>query len=58
MQTYQVRIEPEVLKKARDHCIKNGMKLTWFVSRAIEKELRDIADPLQVDWKLSIKDKK
>ena len=57
MQTYQVRIEPDILKKARDHCIKNGLKLTWFVSKAIEKELLYIADPLQVDWKFLSKRK-
>ncbi|KKM26480.1 hypothetical protein LCGC14_1584430, partial [marine sediment metagenome] len=35
-----VRIEKEVLIKAREYCKKNGIKLTWFVSRAIEDYIK------------------
>ena len=37
--TENVRIEKEVLEKARDYCKKNGITLTWFVSRAVESAL-------------------
>ena len=41
MKTYQVRIEKEILEKARKYCKKKGLKLTWLVSRAIEKDLEN-----------------
>ncbi len=41
VETENTRIEKEVLIKAREYCKKNGLKLTWFVSRAIEKELKE-----------------
>ncbi len=40
--TENVRIEKEVLEKAREYCKKNGITLTWFISRAVEKDLNDI----------------
>ncbi len=36
MKTFQARVEPDVLKKARKYCVVNGVKLTWLASRAIE----------------------
>lgn len=48
MQTESVRVETKPLEKAREYCTKNGIKLTWFVSRAIEKEL-NINRPPRVD---------
>jgi len=41
METYQARIELAVLKKAREYCKKNGIKLSWFISRAVEKDLKE-----------------
>ena len=40
--TENVRIEKEVLERAREYCKKNGLKLTWLISRAVEKDLNDI----------------
>ena len=40
-ETFNVRIETVLLEKMRKYCSKNGVKLTWFVSRAIEKELKE-----------------
>ena len=37
--TESVKIEKEILNKVREHCKNNGLKLTFFISRAIEKEL-------------------
>ena len=41
MKTESVRIEKEVLIKAREYCKNRGLKLTWLVSRAIEKALQE-----------------
>jgi len=42
VKTDNVRIEKEVLERAREYCKKNGLKLTWLISRAVEKDLNDI----------------
>ena len=47
--TENVRIEKEVLEKAREYCKKNGITLTWFISRAVEKDLNDINDNIYKD---------
>ena len=39
MKTESVRIEKEVLIKAREYCKENGIRLTWLVSRGIETYL-------------------
>ena len=41
MKTESVRVEQIILEKARKYCEQNGIKLTWFVSRAIEKEVKE-----------------
>ena len=40
--TENVRIEKEVLERAREYCKKNGITLTWLISRAVEHDLDDI----------------
>ena len=40
--TENVRIEKVILERARKYCKKNGIILTWFISRAVEKDLNDI----------------
>ncbi len=42
VETENVRIEKEVLERAREYCKKNGITLTWLISRAVEKDLNDI----------------
>ena len=42
VKTGNVRIEREVLARARKYCKKNGIILTWLISRAVEKDLNDI----------------
>ena len=42
VKTENVRIEKEVFEKARKYCKKNGIILTWLISRAVEKDLNDI----------------
>ena len=44
--TENVRIEKEVLEKAREYCKKNGITLTWLISRAVEKDLNDIDEAI------------
>ena len=34
-----VRVEKEVLDKARKHCEKNGIVLSWYVSKALKNQL-------------------
>jgi len=31
-----IKIEAKTLNCARKHCIDNGLKLSWFVSRAVD----------------------
>ena len=40
-ETESVKIEKETLDKVRNYCKRNGLKLTWFVSKSIEKELKN-----------------
>ena len=42
VKTDNVRIEKEVLERVREYCKKNGITLTWLISRAVEKDLNDI----------------
>ena len=44
MKTESVRVEKEILEKAREYCVENGIVLTWFVSRAIVKALEHKKD--------------
>ncbi len=46
IKTDNVRIEKEVLDKAREYCKKNGIILTWLISRAVEKDLNDNRLPI------------
>ena len=41
-----VKIEKDVLDKTRKYCKNNGLKLTFFISRAIEKELNINCSPI------------
>ena len=49
VKTDNVRIEREVLERAREYCKKNGIILTWLISRAVEKDLNDINDNIYKD---------
>ena len=40
--TENVRIEKEVLERARKYCKKNGVTLMWLISRAVEHDLDNI----------------
>ncbi len=34
-----VRVNNDVLDKARKHCKKNGIALTWYISNALKNQL-------------------
>jgi len=40
MSTELTRVEKEVLDKARKHCKKNGLVLSWFISNALKIQLK------------------
>lgn len=39
--TESVKIEKKTLDRVRKYCKINGLKLTWFISKTIEKELKE-----------------
>ena len=41
METESVKIEKQILDKLRPFCTKNGIILSWFVSRAVEEKLNN-----------------
>lgn len=41
METESGKVEKKVLQGAREYCRENGLKLTWFISRAIEEKVRN-----------------
>ena len=41
METESVKVEKKVLQGVREFCRENGLKITWFISRAIEEKVRD-----------------
>lgn len=35
-----VKIEDSIHKNLKEYCKTNGIKMQWFISRAVEKELK------------------
>ena len=39
MKTVSVRVDVDVLDRARKHCEKSGIVLSWYISNALKKQL-------------------
>ena len=42
MEQQSVRVDKDTLGQARDVCEKNGIKLSWFVTRAVKEKVDKI----------------